>query len=64
MHMLLSPFGRALHARIALRRQHGREPTAAEVEGWLTTYTGRLQGVAYAEITAAYNSGAEVRLVP
>ena len=53
---------RALRARLNLRHQYGREPSAAEVQKWLKM-NGSSQVVTYATVHAAYCSGEEVRLV-
>ena len=60
IHGLQSPDGRALHARISLRLQHGREPSLDEIEEWTKMNTERHRGVSRMSITAAYDSGEEV----
>jgi hypothetical protein len=60
---LKSPYARTLYARIALRRQYGREPSLDEVQMWLTENPRRPQAVRHVTIDAAYNSGEEVRMV-
>jgi hypothetical protein len=59
---LRSPDARALHARLALRRQHGREPSPDEVQIWLTENPERptSQGIKQSTINGAYNTGEEV----
>ncbi|KAI0253226.1 hypothetical protein BJV78DRAFT_1195128 [Lactifluus subvellereus] len=59
IHCLYSPDGRVLHARVSLRRRHGREPSLDEIEEWLKVNTERRQGISQAAVTAAFNSGEE-----
>jgi hypothetical protein len=63
LYTLLNPEARALHARVALRFQHGREPSPDEVIGWLAVNKGRPQILKGTEIAAALSAGEEVRLV-
>jgi hypothetical protein len=60
---LKSPYARTIHARIAMRRQYGREPSPDEVQMWLTENTRRPEAVRQVALNAAYNSGEEVCLV-
>ena len=63
IHSLQSPDGRVLHARVSLRRQHGREPSPDEIEEWLKVNTARHQGISQSALEAAFGSGEEVRLM-
>jgi hypothetical protein len=61
MFTLRYPDTRVLHARLALRRQHGREPSPDEVQIWLTENPPPIKAIKQSTISGAYNTGEEVR---